>query len=559
MMWRWIALTLLLQAPSLEPARPMATGTIEGVVVRLGTNEPIEDARVMLINTGSDANSSPPIMTSSDGTFTFKDLTAGSYRLAFAGNGYVRQEYGQRLFFGKGTPIELSEGQTVKGIVSRMTPTGTVSGRIQDSEGHPLPGITVQLMRNGYDAKGQQILRSFGKAQTNDLGEYRIYFVTPGPYYLGAGQVRGEFAQIQNRESYIPAFYPGVRDPRSASLIEILAGSETRGVDLTLQRQERLFVVRGRVVDSSTGKAPENIGGLHLEQTDVIGNFDGSGRSDVPLYQNGTFEFPNVAPGRYSLVALAYESAAKDREDRIALRQEGIVPIEVIDSNIDGIEVRLRRGFTISGRLRQEDGGALSGVSLWNVSTGGPPQGAHLTPISISSVLRMKPDFSHLEGDGTFQVLNMMPGEYLFSIDWLGDQYLKEARFGGVDILSRPLRFTGSEASSLEIVLSPNMGTLEGRVLNERLEAVPAAQVALVPDRNRDRPTLFRAVTTDSSGRFQISKIAPGEYKLFAWEALDPYQYFDPELLRRSDSKGVPVHIGELSSQAVTVTAIPAP
>jgi hypothetical protein len=224
-----------------------------------------------------------------------------------------------------------------------------------------------------------------------------------------------------------------------------------------------------------------------------------------------------------------------------------------VNSNVDGVEVTLNPKSRFPGRLRGEDG-APARPWFWNISTGGPPQGAYLTPVSSNGG---RPDFSYLNEDGTFEVLNVIPGEYVFSIPWLKDQYIKEARFGGVDVLNRPLRFTGSEAGPLEVVLSSKMGALEGKVMNERLEGLPAAQVVLVP-LDRQRTTLFRAETSDASGRFRISNIVPGEYTLLAWEALEPYAYFDPELLRRSDSKDVTVRVGELSRQTVNITAIPA-
>ena len=42
-----------------------------------------------------------------------------------------------------------------------------------------------------------------------------------------------------------------------------------------------------------------------------------------------------------------------------------------------------------------------------------------------------------------------------------------------------------------------------------------------------------------------MSNIPPGDYTLFAWETLEPYAYFDPELLRQGDGKGVALHLTE--------------
>jgi hypothetical protein len=128
-----------------------------------------------------------------------------------------------------------------------------------------------------------------------------------------------------------------------------------------------------------------------------------------------------------------------------------------------------------------------------------------------------------------------------------------------VDILNRPLRFNGSESGPLEIVISSKTGVIEGRVTAERMEPAAGAQIVLVPEQNRDRTRLFRAVMADQNGRFRVGEIVPGDYRLLAWEALEPYAYFSPELLRRFESRGVRVQVGPSSKQTLDLKAIPAP
>ena len=79
----------------------------------------------------------------------------------------------------------------------------------------------------------------------------------------------------------------------------------------------------------------------------------------------------------------------------------------------------------------------------------------------------------------------------------------------------------------------------------------------LVPDLNRESTELFKTASTDRSGRFTLQGITPGEYKVFAWEALEAYGYFDPELLRRSETLGTSVRVGEFSKQEIQVRFIP--
>jgi hypothetical protein len=52
--------------------------------------------------------------------------------------------------------------------------------------------------------------------------------------------------------------------------------------------------------------------------------------------------------------------------------------------------------------------------------------------------------------------------------------------------------------------------------------------------------------------------VTPGAYKLFAWEALESFGYFDPEVMRRAEALGKPLHVGESSKLAVEGKIIPA-
>jgi hypothetical protein len=64
-------------------------------------------------------------------------------------------------------------------------------------------------------------------------------------------------------------------------------------------------------------------------------------------------------------------------------------------------------------------------------------------------------------------------------------------------------------------------------------------------------------VTADLNGRFAISSIAPGEYILAAWEAMEPNAYYDPNSIRQAEGNGKAVRVSESSSQTVNVSVIP--
>jgi hypothetical protein len=124
---------------------------------------------------------------------------------------------------------------------------------------------------------------------------------------------------------------------------------------------------------------------------------------------------------------------------------------------------------------------------------------------------------------------------------------VKGAQFEGVDVLNRSFEVSTSRPGSpvFEVLLSPNVGQVDGVVVDDRSQPVPGVQVVLVPDRNRDRSELFRSVTSDQNGRFSVRRVVPGDYHLFAWDALEANGYFDPELLKSSESQSKVVHVDE--------------
>ena len=110
----------------------------------------------------------------------------------------------------------------------------------------------------------------------------------------------------------------------------------------------------------------------------------------------------------------------------------------------------------------------------------------------------------------------------------------------------------------LNIVLSSQPGQIDGTVVNEQSQPVRGFQTVLIPDRFRDRTELYKTAVTDENGHFTIRGITPGEYKLFAWEAIEQFAYFDSDFLRQFEQKGKPVSISESSKVTAEVKVIPA-
>src|SRR5437867_11918755 len=178
-------IALVAQAATTQQPR----ASVEGSVVKMGSGDPLASANVQL---HPEKGKEPEEIhlysatTSPDGKFVFNNVAPGSYRLiATRSGGYVPAEYGQRSPTGEGIPFGLAAGQKMTGVQLAMAPTGSISGRVYDRDGEPVGNAQVQALRSIY-RDGRKTLTIVQSVQTDDRGEYRLFWLAPGRYYVSA-------------------------------------------------------------------------------------------------------------------------------------------------------------------------------------------------------------------------------------------------------------------------------------------------------------------------------------------------------------------------------------
>jgi hypothetical protein len=148
-------------------------------------------------------------ITDRAGHFEFDNLEAASFSLSAERNGY---EGHSSESIRAGSPEALTN--FVIKLTSKRTVTGAVGGRIRDSlTGRPVAGISVVLVRRGYNSAGQQTLEEAEATLTNDLGEYRIYWVEPGRCYVAADGMNRPSTSMPTRftSRTVSCCIPGLR------------------------------------------------------------------------------------------------------------------------------------------------------------------------------------------------------------------------------------------------------------------------------------------------------------------------------------------------------------
>lgn len=520
---------------SQEPQEP---ASVEGSVVNAATGEPLKRATVMLVS----MQASPPYATTSDanGRFRLSSIVPGQYRLMVERTGFVRYEHGARGPARSGSAFSLAPGQSLKDVTTRMQPHAVIAGRVLDEDGEPLANVQLQASMHGYMQGRRQIIPR-GGAMTNDLGEYRIFGLAPGKYYVNATHRSqsmstnmisrsGNSNNAVEDEGYATTYYPGALDATSAVPVTVQPGQSITHIDFKLRRM-RTVRVRGKVI----GPVQQGRTMVMLLPQEDIGNM-GARNLAAAQDADGTFEVRGVSPGAYYVIA-----HRADQNTQLMAR----VPVNVGNANVENIELVLRPPLTVTGTV------TVQGES----------------PVDVSQVLVTLqpkqmgpfgggPGSVQVNADGTFSVPNIMPGTYRVTAGARGTQpaYVKSVLISGQELADSELTIHDGAAPVVSVVLSTAVARVTGQVIAEKPEASQGAAVVLIPaPEKRSRMDLYRVAGSDQNGKFSVPALPPGEYTLYAWDNLEPGIWMDPDFVAKYENKGKKITLKE--GESVTVDA----
>ena len=253
----------------------------------------------------------------------------------------------------------------------------------------------------------------------------------------------------------------------------------------------------------------------------------------------GNFELRGVTPGSYTITAQIVE------EGRRYVAQ---MPLEVGNTNVENVSLVVAPGLDLAGHVAVEGTADIRLPGLMIFLSGPEP---FFQMGTIRAVVKEK---------GAFAFQNVLPDHYGLSMSNLPQNvYIKSIRLGTEDALESGLNLTRGAAGPLEILLASNGGQIDGTVLNAQQQPAAGATVVLVPEsRLREQTRLYKSVVADPTGHFSVKGIAPGEYKLFAWEDVETGAYQDPDFLKPFDKLGESFSIREGSRENAQLKLIPA-
>ena len=507
-----------------------ATGSISGRVIT-EDGQPIPHAKVNIAGVGGVKKilaGRMEVVTDASGGFQADKLDPAAYSITASAPGYVAVQNEQT---GAASTRYVHVGETV---TIRMQRGGIITGRVLNSSGEPVIGITVETTRVRDDA-GRTVTIPLNSAdlilgrQTDDRGIYRIYGLAPGTYVVSAGSgVLGFSLKPTPFAGRAKIYYPSVtRD--TAVEVSVRSGDETGGIDIRY-RAETGSAITGKVLGAPVGG--EGLAAMTASYVALTkaGTDNLIGTSIVsPMGNNTGYSFYGLPNGDYEAIAFRPDL------NNSSVMASAPRRVTVSGRDVTGIDLKLETMATISGTVALEK---LAAPSAGQKCESG--RDSFLDEI----VLQAKPDdpnqkapvnFSMFgistvaapDDKGAFTLNGLKAGRHFLELQlpdehWFVKSVLlpaapaanpsaREAGRNGV------LLKAGEKLTGLSVTLAEGAAGLKGNVTSIG-KLPPRLRIHLLPAEPEAKDDLLRfaEVSADEDGSFAFANVAPGKYLLVA-------------------------------------------
>jgi hypothetical protein len=469
-------------------------------------------------------------------------VTSGFYAIQIEREGYFRPGASSVNNTTTAVTDSVNASANLKGLTYWLMQGGIISGRVMDADGRPMAGIPITVLRAGYNTAGTRILSTVGpgparlSAATNDRGEYRVFWLPPGRYYVRAeitlpsqAAVRGA-ATGTTTAGYVSTFFPAAPTQAGAVPVTVRGGAESSSTDITLQKPQT-YTVSGSMILSDGVTLPAT-GGRAGVRT-VPPSFQFFRHGEIPELSSQRyrgsgaagraeqFRISGILPGTYDLLASVGELS-------------GRALVTVVDRDVEGVVVEIFPNIALKANL------VLPPDVLGPGQTVGISLGSSTPPFPLAT--------GRASG-GSFELTGVPRGEYRASLDpgYMTRGYVADVRQSGRSILNDSRVTVDAAAGPLEVAMRSGGGTIQGTVRGAANGMLRIATLIPEPPR-RQSLALYAWAPVINDGSFTFSGVAPGQYKVFAWSTPEGRPYYNEQFLAAYESRGRLVNVAENGS-----------
>ncbi len=551
---------------------------IAGKVLDAASGEVLSKAEVRLSGgppggsqPGSPAAGAMVARTGADGSFLLQGIPAGDYVLSVTRRSYavcgaeVKGLSGRQQ--GCATRFSLRDGQKLDTIQVRLLRAAVVTGQVVDEDGEPMTGVVVEAEQYRY-LRGTKVLTATSRATTDDRGQYRIFNLSPGRYFLkaqgrglmarlagamvsGAGPGRmgamrgadgraGMIASLEGAVSYQPTYYPSAEFPEESIPLQLAPGAEMGGIDFRLTPSSTYFI-RGVVTGVTSGPMTGiTVTARRAGNATSLGGPTSFASVDG---RTGAFTLRGLPPGRYELIA---RSMGMRRGTAPAPGASGTLIADLGNAHLEGVAIPLRPDLQLQGTVLLPE----------------ESQDAKLERVRVilEGALPGPQRLARVNAEGAFQLSAAAADRMHFSLEGLPDGfYVKAMKLGGIDLLAQGADAPAQVLGDFQIQLGADGGTVTGTARDASGKSIANARVVLLPERTGQARSIWRmSALTGEDGAFQFAAVAPGHYRVFVFEDLDSGPAQDPDFLAHFGQRWKSVEVKPDATASVDSPLIPA-
>jgi hypothetical protein len=602
-----MTITTTMSTPGNQPQTPSRGIPMRGATPAAGSGQP-QPQQMQLTNAAR-------VLADGEGRFLFHDLPAGRVSLSATAGGYSTGNYGLKRPTDSARTITLTDGERFQEATVRLWKLASVTGTVLDEMGEPLVGVNVSFLRfqnaNGVrrtvggpatttDDRGSfhfstsygdflivvpatstsvsatsidmfqramsaptgsdEFMRNLSSSgaptpNSNGMRVGTMQFQPPG----GMGRNTPPVGADGVIRTYQTTYYPAAFTPSQAQVITLAPGEDRTNVDLTM-RLTTTSRVMGQV--SSPDGANGNIGIKLIVADSHDANFNGNYPAANTLSDpNGAFTFLGVPPGQYEV------QVTKVPRPEIMNGQPpppgtitpptlwARVPVSVGAGDVAGVNVALRLGARLSGRIEFEG----------NVAPRPTPDRLSQVNINLQDLDNQgQPSLATRVGpDGQFTTQGVLPGHYLLTVNGnVGQGWsLRSASANGKDYSVSPQLIEG-DVTNVLLTFTDHPNHLEGTVQVPHPVADNPTVVVFFPANyqawlaNGTSGRASRAVSLDETGHFVFTGIPAGDYDFAAIPADLRNDWQDPKSLEAIARVATRVQISETDQKTIDLRPV---
>ena len=506
-----------------------------------------------IVNNAVGAQNWPTVMSDGDGRFTFSQVKPGRYTVRATRDGFFGKPVAGVYPATEAINMIVVAGETQQ-VSLAMVQGAIIGGRVYDQTGAAVSNMTVQAYSVAYQT-GFSLLQTSVTKTTDDRGEYRLFWLPPGDYYVGA--TTRAAAPFVGGQPGARTFYPNVTRLSEAQPITIRGGEDFRGMDIAL-RPAQLFKISGQITSSVAAPPNENgsplvMAFLHLADRDLQTPNDNTAANQsgrISLTPNtGVFEITNVPPGSYELLGRVADPSVGTG---LGAFSWGRMIVDVEDRDISGVSIAINPSPALKGTVRVVGGGSLpQGVRIALNPMGGSSRVALYQLVATRG--------TPVAADGSFSVASVPPGQFrVAALPGLPPTfYIADVRQSSASVFDSGFAVGSRDPEPIEIWIASGAGVVDGVVEDGPTKFAAGAVVALIPEARRlENRALYAVTNADASGRFSFRGVAPGDYQVFAWDSTPPNAYQSMSFLRKYEGRGKNVRVPQSGTASVEVTVV---